>query len=353
MNITFAMSSEIVVAREHQGTWQLSSSLKGLQITCLAADPFHPERLYCGTYRRGLWRSDDGGESWHLIGDTPVVPTPINKPGITQANIMAVAVSPVERSGEYGVVYVGTEPSEVFRSEDGGESWQKLSGLSELPSASTWSFPPKPDTSHVCKIIPDLHVPGRVFVAIEAGALVYTPDGGQTWKDRVTDGPYDTHTLVMHPHVQGRLYSAAGDGFGSPGRGFNESFDGGQTWHHPNEGLDHQYLSSVAVDPANPETIVVSAASSPRAGLYPLQPESFIYRKTQGEPWQLATEGLPEQGNMILSVLVSSRPGEFYALNNRGLYHSVDAGLTWKRLALPWKAQFAYMHPIAIVVSEQ
>jgi len=55
-------------------------------------------------------------------------------------------------------------------------------------------------------------VANRVFVAIEAGALVRTFDGGRIWRDRVRGGPYDTHTALTHPLAPGRIYSAAGDG---------------------------------------------------------------------------------------------------------------------------------------------
>src|SRR5213594_3487797 len=92
-----------------------------------------------------------------------------------------VAVDPINPSR----VYCGT--------------WGELPGLRSLPSARTWSFPPRPDTHHVRWIEPDPAVSGRVFVAIEAGALVRTLDGGQTWMDRVRGGPYDTHTAATHP----------------------------------------------------------------------------------------------------------------------------------------------------------
>src|SRR5258708_40282165 len=124
---------------------------------------------------------DDAGRSWEPIGDVPFT---TGKGGIPFGTITAIAVSSAERLGEYGVVYVGTEPSALFRSEDGGATWKELSAFRELPSASTWSFPPKPATSHVRCITPDLHVARRVFVAVEAGALVRSLNGGAHWEDR-------------------------------------------------------------------------------------------------------------------------------------------------------------------------
>ena len=156
----------------------------------------------CGTAGAGLFRSHDSGRNWEPVG-----------PGIEHGIITAVAVSHAERAEGFGIVYAGTEPSAVFRSDTGGESWVDLAGLRALPSADTWSFPPRPHTHHVRWIEADVSVADRVFVAIEAGALVRTFDGGRTWRDRVRGGPYDTHTAVTHPLAPGRIYSAAGDGY--------------------------------------------------------------------------------------------------------------------------------------------
>src|SRR5258708_4299395 len=224
MKLYIPTMGRLLIAEQQDGKWQIASHLVGMQVMSLAIDPFHPERVYCGTYGRGLWRSDDAGRSWEPIGD---VPFNTGEGGISFGTITAIAVSSAERVEEHGVVYVGTEPSALFRTEDGGETWQELNTFGELPSASTWSFPPKPATSLVRWITPDLAVAGRVFVAVEAGALVLSLDGGAHWEDRVPDGPIDTHTLVMHPDAPDRLYSAAGDGFFTPGTGYQQSYDAG------------------------------------------------------------------------------------------------------------------------------
>lgn len=346
MKLYIAMERELLVADQQNGKWQVASYLVGMQITSLATDPFHPERVYCGTYRRGLWRSEDAGHSWEPIGDAPFA----REGGITYGDIMAIAVSPTERAGAYGVVYVGTEPSALFRSEDGGATWRELTTFRELPSASTWSFPPKPSTSHVRCITPDLLVASRLFVAVEAGALVRSLDGGEHWVDREPGGPIDTHSLVMHRLAPDRLYSAAGDGLFTPGRGYQESHDAGKTWQCPDEGLSDHYLRSVAVDPADPDTIVVSAAATPLKLPDGTYAEPALYRKTLGEPWRKV---LQVRGTMMLHLASNpAEPGVFYALGLGGVYRSPDAGLTWEQLALPWSEDLAPQFPQTLVLSE-
>jgi hypothetical protein len=104
----------------------------GLQ--CLAVDG---GRIVAGSRGRGVWLSEDGGESWR-DADLP------------QPDVFSVAISPAD-----GAVYAGCEPSMLFRQVDGG--WEELETLRELPSAPTWSFPPRPWTSHVRWIAPSPH----------------------------------------------------------------------------------------------------------------------------------------------------------------------------------------------------
>ena len=202
------LDDELLIARGRDGAWKTDTQLVGLSPRCLAVDPFQPERVYCGSSGHTLWRSADAGSSWSVAGE-----------GIAHPDVTAVAVSPHERTGECGALYAGTEPSALFRSEDGGGTWRELRAMRALPSAPTWSFPPRPHTNHVRWITPDVANAGTLYVCIEAGALVRSLDGGDTWMDRVPDGPVDTHTLMMHPRIPGRLYAAAGDGFGTPGGG--------------------------------------------------------------------------------------------------------------------------------------
>jgi photosystem II stability/assembly factor-like uncharacterized protein len=319
VGIAVVTRAALLIARR-ASTWTIEEHLGARSPECVAVDLRSPTQVYCGTARAGLFRSRDSGRNWEPVG-----------PGIDHPMVTAVDVGHTEEADGFGIVYAGTEPSAVFRSDTGGDSWVDLAAFRALPSADTWSFPPRPHTHHVRWIEADVSVADRVFVAVEAGALVRTFDGGRTWRDRVRGGPHDTHTAVTHPLAPGRIYSAAGDGY-------FESIDAADSWRSPEDGLKHVYLVGVAVDPADPDTVIVSATDGPGSAYWPQRAETYVYRKTGPKRWELAMSGLPKaKGTTAARFATHARePGVIYAANNHGLFRSDNVGLSWKALDLHW-----------------
>jgi hypothetical protein len=118
----------------------IRESLKGTSPQKIAFDPANPNRAYCATFGDGLWKTDDGGQTWNSIG----------KDIISSSYVTSVSVSPIDRGkNKFNKVYVGTEPTALYISDDGGNSWEKMDTLNNLPTSTTWSFPPRPWT-HQC-----------------------------------------------------------------------------------------------------------------------------------------------------------------------------------------------------------
>jgi photosystem II stability/assembly factor-like uncharacterized protein len=335
------MDDSVLTLESSKSGWNSRESLKETSPQSIAFDPLNSGRAYCATFGNGLWKTDDNGLTWSNIG----------KDVISSPYVMSVAVSSLNSGNKFNKVYVGTEPSALYISNDGGDSWERMQALNDLPSSKSWSFPPRPWIHHIRWIEPDANNPDYVFAAIEAGALVQSRDGGKTWIDRneQEQGPYDTHTLATHLKAPKRLYSSAGDGY-------FESFDYGESWTRPMEGLRHGYLFGIAVDSSNPEVVIVSASIGPSRSYEAENAETFVYRKdVHGKKWKNVTDGLPEpRGSTIMSFASNVKaPGEFYAINNQGLFLSTDSGSSWKKLNTLWPKEYLQQTPRTIAINER
>jgi photosystem II stability/assembly factor-like uncharacterized protein len=321
MHLTTATDSNVFTVDPARGVMMPAHGLDD-RPTCLAADSLAAGRVWCGTRRSGVYRSDDGGASWAFAG----------LPG---RQIMALAAAP-------DMIWAGTEPSELWRSPDGGDAWERMDAMESLPSSSDWAFPPRPDTHHVRWITPHPSEPERLWVAIEAGALVYTADGGSTWRDRVAGGPYDTHELAIHAAAPDTLRVAAGDGY-------YESHDGGMTWTRPRDGFEVGYLRSVAIDPGRPDVVVVSASSGPHTAYVAGRADGRLYRRAGEAAWERVREGWPETPATIAPLLTSgAQAGELWAADERGAHRSADGGSSWSRIAA-WPADPNHLRGMVVV----
>lgn len=99
----------------------------------------------------------------------------------------------IEYSG--GNLFIGTMPSAVYRSADGGESWHELTGLSDVPGTSRWRSIKSPD-SRIRTLLED-SASNRLFAGVEAGGLFYTDDGGENWHHSLVKGQEDIHQLIQ------------------------------------------------------------------------------------------------------------------------------------------------------------
>jgi photosystem II stability/assembly factor-like uncharacterized protein len=311
------------IAQDDLGGWRVSTLIHDTGVRCLAVDPADQARVYAGTLDDGLFRSRDGGETWEQAGG-----------GIPHQRIMSIAFAPHASPDGPSTVYVGTEPSSLYRSDDDGRTWRDLAALRDLPSQPSWSFPPRPWTSHVRAIALHPQDPDTLYVGIELGGVMVSRDAGETWEDRKPGSYDDCHALATHPLAPDRVYEAGGGGVAW-------SRDAGRTWETADDGLRHRYVWSVVVDPADPDLWYVSAASGANSA-HRKQGDAGagIYRKRGDAPWRPITggsSGLPEALPWMPYALVTHRdaPGSVIAAFQHGeLWQSDDQGESWTRLDL-------------------
>jgi photosystem II stability/assembly factor-like uncharacterized protein len=306
----YAATGDSVVRLDETRTgWRLETFLAGSKAQCLAVDPGDPETVYAGLRESGVRRTTDGGRTWVDCG--------LPEPGV-----FSLAVSAAD-----GAVYAGTEPSRLFRSENRGDTWRELEALLELPSRPTWSFPPRPWTSHVRWIAPNPHDASLILVGIELGGLMRSLDGGESWEDHRPGAQRDVHSLAWHPSVPGWSYEAGGGG-----AAFSE--DSGETWQAADDGRDRHYTWSVAVEPKDPEQWYVSASTGPFAAHGRGDPQARIYRRRGAEPWRSLAGGLPEPLPAMPYALVAVDGRLFAGLSDGQIWESRDGGDSWHALRL-------------------
>ena len=310
MRLYAATGRSVARLDETDGTWSVALSLDGSPALCVAVDPADPDTAYVGLGDDGVRKTSDGGRTWV-------------ESGLAGEQVFSIAVSPAD-----GAVFAGTEPSALYRSDDRGETWRALDGLLELPSRPTWSFPPRPWTSHVRWIAPSPHDAAVVLAGIELGGLMRSTDGGETWDDHRPGAQPDVHSLAWHPRAEGRAYEAGGGGAAW-------SEDAGDTWRPADDGRDRHYTWSVAVDPEDPELWYVSASTGPfaahRGGG---DPQARIFRRRNGG-WDALAGGLPDPLPAMPYALVAAEDGRLLAgLANGELWQSRDRGDSWSRCEL-------------------
>jgi len=303
----YAAGPEAVTIIENR---QTNQALEQEGARCLAIDPQDPDTVYAGTTDSGLFKSLDGGRSWDRLSR------------IAHSRVTAVAVSPVD-----GAVYTGTEPSSLFVSRDGGESWRELETMKELPSAPTWSFPPRPWTSHVRSIALSHQDPALIVVGIELGGILRSQDGGESWEDQRPGAYADCHSLATHPASPETFYEAGGGGFA-------ESGDTGDTWAAADSGFALRYVWGLAVDVEDPDLVYVSAAPGPMQAHGSGSSGAAIYRRRDGGRWEPVLEDLDEFPYALAADPETS--GALYAgLGDGSILHSRDSGASWQEITGP------------------
>jgi photosystem II stability/assembly factor-like uncharacterized protein len=235
-------------------------------------------------------------------------------------------------------VYAGIEDAALFRSTDGGTSWHELAGLRGHGTGPHW----QPGAGGMClhTIILDPSDPNRIYIAISAAGAFRTDDGGVTWKP-INKGLYSqyipeptaevghcVHHVAMHPKRPDVLFM-------QKHWDVMRSDDAGDSWHEISGNLPTDFGFVIDVHAHEPDTVYVVPIKSDGEH-YPPDGKLRVYRsRTGGNEWEPLTNGLP-QSNCYVNVLRDAMAvdsldtcGVYFGTTGGQVYVSSDSGDSW------------------------
>ncbi|HNB53370.1 MAG TPA: hypothetical protein PK530_15570 [Anaerolineales bacterium] len=238
-------------------------------------------------------------------------------------------------------VYAGVEDAALFRTTNGGRTWHELSGLRET-KGHLW----QPGAGGMClhTILQDPTNPKRLYVAISAAGAFRTDDGGETWKpiNKGLRSPYElpdadaevghcVHNLAIHPTRPNVVFM-------QKHWDVMRSDDAGDMWHEISGNLPSDFGFPIAVHAHEPETVYVIPILSD-AYHYPPEGKLRVYRsRAGGNEWEPLTDGLPQSDcyvNILRSAMaVDTLPscGIYFGTTGGQVYVSADSGDHWKAI---------------------
>ncbi len=235
-------------------------------------------------------------------------------------------------------VYAGVEDAALFRTSDGGKTWHELSGLREA-KGNLW----QPGAGGMClhTILQDPINPQRLYIAISAAGAFRTDDGGETWQpinqglrspfelpDADAEVGHCVHNLALHPSRPEVLFM-------QKHWDVMRSDNAGDMWHEVSGNLPSDFGFPIAVHAHEPETIYVVPIKSDSEH-YPPEGKLRVYRsRTGGNEWEALTNGLP-QSDCYVNILRSAMAvdtldscGIYFGTTGGQVYVSADSGDNW------------------------
>lgn len=297
-------------------------------------------RLFAGAdsphWGPSLFHSDDLGATWKEPEQAPV-----RFPEDAGVSLMRVWQVQPASSADPDVVYAGVEPHALFRSEDGGLTFSLVEGLFNHPHRSKW----EPGNGGAClhTVLPHPEDPQRILVALSAGGVYRSNDGGTTWEaansgiqvyllpeeQRYPEFGQCVHKVAAHPSRPDRLF--AQNHFG-----VYRSDDAGGSWQTIENGLPSTFGFPMVVHPNDPDTIYNFPLTADSERMPPERRFRVYRSQDAGKSWEALTAGLPQEGYhaaVLRDALCTdgADPAGFYVGTRAGeVYASRDGGDSWE-----------------------
>jgi len=293
-----------------------------------------------------LFRSTDGGATWQEAARPPAFPkAPEGEAGRVVDHIFWLTPG---HASEPGVWYAGVSPVGLFRSEDGGVSWEPVAGFNDHPRRREWTLgdqqaPPGGSTLHSIQVDP--RDPNHLYIGVSIGGVFESHDRGASWHplnqgivsyflpDPEAEYGHDAHCIRLHPRLPDRLYQQNHCGVYRLDRGEGR-------WIHIGESMPKEVGDigfPIAIHPRDPDTAWVFPMDS--SSVWPRvspggKPAAYVTRDA-GHTWQRQDRGLPpEHGwfSVKRQAMITDRgnpAGVYFGTTAGEIWGSADEGETW------------------------
>jgi len=236
------------------------------------------------------------------------------------------------------IVYAGVEDAALFRTTDGGQTWHELAGLRGHGTGSKWM--PGAGGMGLHTILLDAKHPDRIYTAISAAGVFRTDDTGRTWRpanrglvsqfipDPNAEVGHCVHRIAMHPSRPDVLFM-------QKHWDVMRSDNGGGSWQEISGNLPSDFGFVIDIHAHEPETIYVVPIKSDSEH-YPPDGKLRVYRsRTGGREWEALTKGLPQRDCYVnvlrdaMAVDTLDNCGVYFGTTGGQVYVSADAGDAW------------------------
>lgn len=337
----------VLTSDEARRDWRVDGPhFAGWEVYHVTGSPADPQRLWAapsgGWFGQVIQRSDDGGRTWEPVGNDFRYATEAGQhqwyDGTLRpwefTRVWHLEPSPTDRD----LVYAGVQDAALFRSTDGGDSWQELTGLREHGSGPQW----QPGAGGMClhTIVLDPTNPDRMTVAISAAGVFRTDDRGETWRPinagLLSDGipspaaevGHCVHNLAQHPSRPDTLFM-------QKHWDVMRSDDAGENWFEISGNLPSDFGFPISVHAHDPETVYVVPITSD-SHHFPPDGRLRVYRsRTGGNEWEALTAGLPQEHCYVdilrdaMAVDSLESCGVYFGTTGGQVYASADSGDSW------------------------